>query len=41
VTVKENARVFVLGKAEFDIMLRKRKLEDKILSAITERILYR
>jgi hypothetical protein len=41
VTVKENARVFVLGKAEFDIMLRKRELEDKILSAITERILYR
>jgi CRP-like cAMP-binding protein len=42
VTVKEDARVFVLGKADFDVMLKNHpKVEDKILSAITERILYR
>jgi inner membrane transporter RhtA len=42
VTVKEDARVFVLGKADFDVMLKNHpKVEDKILSAITERIRYR
>lgn len=41
-TVKDDARVFVLGKQDFDAMLKSHpKVEDKILSAITERIRYR
>jgi hypothetical protein len=41
-TVKDDAHVFVLGKADFDAMLKNHpKVEDKILSAITERIRYR
>ncbi len=41
-TVTDDVHLFVLGKADFDDMLKRHpKVEDKVLTAVTERIRYR